>query len=159
MRVIAVLAALLLLGGCGSDAQVAALRADPMGDWSRPGLQQTRESVSEPGTSLGKPRYAGLHRILEVQDGTDVTAVLAEVRAAADGAGWSVTYEQRSGAFTAQKVLTVDGERLRGRLSAGRQDLGGSSGRDGDLPGARRVPGVIQQISLVDKGIGPVECR
>ena len=128
MRIIAALAALLLLGGCGSDAQVTALKADPMGDWSRPGLHQTREFVTEPGTTLGKPRYARVLRILEIRDGTDVTVALAEVREAADAAGWSVRYEQRSGAFTAEKLFTADGEQLRGRFSAGRQDLGESSG-------------------------------
>ena len=130
MRIIAALAALLLLAGCGSgsDAQVTALRSDPMGDWSRSGLHQTRVSVAEPGTSLGKPRYAGVHRILEIQDGADVTTVLAEVRTAAEGSGWSVTFEHPDGAFTATKLFTVDGEELRGRLSSGRQDIDGSPG-------------------------------
>jgi hypothetical protein len=47
MRILG-LFAVLLLAACGSDAQVAALRADPMGDWERPGLRQTREYITEP---------------------------------------------------------------------------------------------------------------
>lgn len=125
MRILCLLAVLLLLGGCGSNAQVAALRADPMGDWSGPGLRQTRESVTEPGTTLSKPRYARILRILEVDDRTDVASALADVRAAAEDAGWSVTFERDGGAFTAEKPFTVDGEELRGTLTAGRQDTGG----------------------------------
>ena len=128
MRILGLLAVLLLLAGCGKDAQVVALRADPMGDWSRPGLRQTREYVTEPGTSLGKPRYAGILRILEVRDGADIRAVLAAARQAAEGAGWSVRFEHPSGAFSAEKRLTVDGEALRIRLSAGPQDNGGAPG-------------------------------
>ncbi len=128
MRLIGLLAVLLFLAGCGSDAQVAALRADPMGDWARPGLRQVTEVVTEPGTTLGKPRYAGILRILEVQDGMDVASVLAEVQEAAQKAGWSVTYQHAGGAFSAEKPLTVNGEEFRGRLSAGRQDSGGDPG-------------------------------
>jgi len=99
-----------------------------MGDWSRPGLHLAREHVTEPGTSLGKPRYAGILRILEVRDGTDVVSVLAEARRAAEDAGWSVRYGHPSGAFTAQKSCTVDGEQLRCQFSAGPQDIGGAPG-------------------------------
>ena len=62
--------------------------------------------------------------------GTDVTAVLAEVRAAAEGSGWSVDFEQHNGAFRATKVFTVDGEQLRGRLLTGPQEIGGSPGAE-----------------------------
>jgi hypothetical protein len=132
MRIIAVLAALLLLGGCGSDAQVSALKADPMGGWSRPGLHEVREFVTEPGTSLGMPRYAGVHRIMEIQDGTDAAAVIAEVRTVAEGAGWSVRNDLVNGDFIATKPFTVDGLELRGRLVVGSQDLVES-------PGAARI--------------------
>ena len=122
------LAVLLMLSGCGSNAQVAALRADPMGEWTAPGLREAREYVTEPGTPLGKPRYAELLRILEVRDGTDVASVLSEARDAAEDAGWSVRFEHDDGAFSAEKAFTVEGEELRGTLSVGRQDIGRGSG-------------------------------
>jgi hypothetical protein len=128
MRLICLLAVLLMLGGCGSDAQVAALKADPMGDWSGAGVRQVNEVVTEPGTTFGKPRYARVLRILEVQDGMDVASVLSEAREAAQAAGWSVTYQHAGGAFSAERPLTVEGEELRGTLSAGLQDAGSEAG-------------------------------
>jgi hypothetical protein len=128
MRLLALFFALLLLDGCGTDPQVAALRADPMGGWSHPGVHQVNEIVTEPGTTLGKPHYAGILRVLETQGGTSVVSALREVRKAAREAGWTVTYLHADGAFSAEKPFTVEGEKLRGTLSAGRQDIGDDPG-------------------------------
>jgi len=124
MRILSALVVVLLLAGCESHAQVAALQADTMGSWSRPGLRQLRGFVTDDGSSLGKPRYAQVYRILEVQDGSDISSVLTGVREAAEDAGWSVTYEHADGSFSAEKPFSVDGEELRGEFSAGRQDIG-----------------------------------
>jgi len=122
-----VLASVLLLSGCGGDVQVDALRADPMAGWDRPGVREVTEHVTEPGTSLGKPRYARVLRILAVRDGSAVAAVLDEMRVAATDAGWAPDFENDH-AFGAGKARTVDGETLRLELTVGRQTIGGTPG-------------------------------
>jgi hypothetical protein len=127
MRLLAVLASVLVLSGCAGDAQVEALSADPMATWSRSGVREGRVHVTEPGTSLGKPRYARVMRILEVRDGTDVDVVLAELRSVATGSGWTMTFRSDH-AFGAEKGVTIHGEDFRVELTSGRQTIGGPPG-------------------------------
>jgi hypothetical protein len=127
MRIVAALAALLVLSGCAGDGQVEALQEDPVATWSRPGVREVDAHVTEPGSTLGKPRYAQVLRILAIRDGGDVQAVLAEVQEVASRAGWSTEFEHDD-AFGAEKPMRVDGEAVRAELTAGRQTVGGSPG-------------------------------
>ena len=100
MRFLAGLTAVLMLSACGgTDPQVAALQSDPMADWLRDGIVERKVNVVEPGSSLGKPRYAGVHRILEVTDGSTFPDVLADLRDAAEDAGWTLEQTHRPDEF------------------------------------------------------------
>jgi hypothetical protein len=120
MRILAALAALLVLSGCSGHGQVDALQRQAVAQWSRPGLRDVGGFTNGPGRPLGMPRYAQVLRILEVHDGSDARSVVAEVHAVATRTGWSMTFEHDD-SFTAEKTLTVDGEELRVELGAGRQ--------------------------------------
>jgi len=130
MRVLTLLVALLALAGCGENEQLQLLREDPMRTWSNSHVRQVSEYTTEPGTSMGKPRYASILWILVVQGESRATA-LAEMRAAAEGSGWTVVQERPGQSFSAEKHLTVDQQALRVELHAGLQDLPSES-PDGD---------------------------
>lgn len=125
-----VLVVLLALAGCGDNKQVQLLREDPMRTWSNSHVRQVSEYTTEPGTSMGKPRYASILRILVVQGESRATA-LAEMRAAAEEAGWTVVREGPGLSFSAEKHLTAQQQALRVELHAGLQDLP-SEAPDGD---------------------------
>lgn len=123
----AIVGALLLLG-CGTDAQLEALHADPMATWSAPGMSEVGGHETEPGTALGKPRYARVLRILSVPDGDTAVDAVAVARRAAVESGWSVDGEHR-GWFGAEKSFTIGGQDFRGDLSVGPQAVGAARAR------------------------------
>jgi hypothetical protein len=96
MRLLAVLAAVLLLSGCSGHGQVDALQRQTVAQWSRAGLREVGGFTNEPGRPLGKPRYAQVLRILEVHDGGDARSVVAEVHAVATRTGWPMTFRSSS---------------------------------------------------------------
>ncbi len=98
------------------DPDLQALQADPMATASVEGATEVRRFENESGTTLGKPQYASIMRVFEVDVSPEVA--LARSRDAAGEAGWilvkddelSAEYAKDFGEFDASLTLIVQPE-------------------------------------------------
>lgn len=94
-RALALLVALGLVAGGGwwcsqrPGPDLVLLREDPLAGWVPDGATLEKSSESDSGSTLGKPHYARVTRVLSL-DARPPARVLDEAQAVAADAGWTI---------------------------------------------------------------------
>lgn len=94
---------LAVLSGCGSSAELRALRAEPLADLGLDSAERVAAVERDAGQQLGKPQGAVVQLTFRPAVGATVDDVLQQARAAAADDGWQLTEPSPSDVSTARR--------------------------------------------------------